>query len=72
MTLDIATHHTHILRDTKEDFQQAFVTDAKMYNLVDYIIRGLPDDITEVPCPLCSYWQHHESLTVGRWAHPMW
>ena len=35
-----------------------------MCALADVIISGWPNDIKEVPCPLCPYWQHHESLTV--------
>ena len=40
------------------------MTDAEMCALADIIITGWPDDIKEVPCPLCLYWQHHETLTV--------
>ena len=35
-----------------------------MHALADIIISGWPNDIKEVPHPLCPYWQHHESLTV--------
>ena len=64
MTLDIAIHHAYISTDAKEDFWQAFSTDAQMYALVDCIITGWSDDITEDPYPLHPYWQHCESLTV--------
>ena len=32
--------------------------------LADIIITSWPDDIKEVPHPLCPYWQHHETLTI--------
>ena len=35
-----------------------------MCTLADIITSGWPSDIKEVPHPVCSYWQHHESLTV--------
>ena len=35
-----------------------------MCALADIIISGWPNNIKEVPCPLHSYWQHHESLTA--------
>ena len=35
-----------------------------MRPLADLIITGWPKDIKEVPCPLCPYWQHRETLTV--------
>ena len=64
LPLDITIHHTHIMPDHKEAFQQAFVNDPGMRALANLIITGWPEDIKEVPCPLCLYWQHRETLTV--------
>ena len=73
LPLDIAIHHTSITPDRKEAFQQAFVNDPEMWALADFIITGWPEDIKEVPRPLCPYWQHRETLTVkdghpARWS----
>ena len=62
--LDIAIHHAHLSQDQKEAFQQAFMSDAEMHALADIIITSWLDVIKEVPCPLCPYWQHHETLTI--------
>ena len=62
--LDIAIHHACITPDCKEAFQQALVNDPEMQALANLIITGWPKDIKEVPCPLCPYWQHRETLTV--------
>ena len=35
-----------------------------MHALADIIITSWPDDIKEVPHPLCPYWQHCETLTI--------
>ena len=35
-----------------------------MQALANLIITGWPKDIKEVPCPLCPYWQHQETLTI--------
>ena len=51
LPLDIAIHHTHIMPDCKEAFQQAFVNDQKMLALANLIITGWPEDIKEVPHP---------------------
>ena len=56
LPLDIAIHHARIMLDCKEAFQQAFVNDPEMQALADLIITGWPEDIKEVPCPLCPYW----------------
>ena len=48
----------------KEAFQQAFVNDPEMCTLTNLIVTGWPKDIKEVPCPLCPYWQHRETLTI--------
>ena len=32
--------------------------------LADLIITDWPEDIKEVPHPLCPYWQHRETFTV--------
>ena len=64
LPLDIAIHHACIMPDCKEAFQQAFVNDPEMQALANLIITGWPKDIKEVPCPLCLYWQHQETLTV--------
>ena len=50
--------------DHKEAFQQAFVNDPEMWALANLIITGWPKDIKEVPCPLCPYWQHQETITI--------
>ena len=55
LPLDIAIHHAHIMPDCKEAFQQAFVNDPEMWALADLIIAGWPEDIKEVPHPLCPY-----------------
>ena len=62
--LDIAIHRACLPPERKEAFQQAFVTNPKMHTLADMIITGWPDDIKAVPCLLCPYWQHHETLTI--------
>ena len=48
----------------KEAFQQAFINDLEMRALADLIITGWPENIKEVPHPLCPYWQHRETLTI--------
>ena len=62
--LDISIHHTLIIPTHKEAFQQAFINDLEMRALADLIITGWPEDIKEVPHPLCPYWQHRETLTI--------
>ena len=64
LPLDIAIHHACIMPDHKETFQQAFVNDPEMQALTDIIVTGWPEDIKEVPHPLCLYWQHRETLTI--------
>ena len=64
LPLDIAIHHACIMPGCKEAFQQAFVNDPEMQALADLIITGWSEDIKEIPCPLCPYWQHQETLTV--------
>ena len=64
LPLDIAIHHARITPDCKKAFQQAFVNDPEMRALADLIITGWPEDIKEVPHPLCPYWQHQETLTI--------
>ena len=64
LPLYIAIHHACITPDCKEAFQQAFVNDPEMRALADLIITGWPEDIKEVPRPLCLYWQHRETLTI--------
>ena len=64
LPLDTAIHHARIMPDHKEAFQQAFINDPKMQALANLIITGWPEDIKEVPHPLCPYWQHRETLTV--------
>ena len=61
--LDIAIHHACLSPERKEAFQQAFVSDSKMHVLTDMIITGWPNDKV-VPCLLCPYWQHWETLTI--------
>ena len=53
-----------IMPDHKEAFQQAFVNDPEMQALANLIITGWPEDIKEVPHPLCPYWQYRETLTI--------
>ena len=48
----------------KEEFHLTLEKDVEMHAMADIIISGWPDDIKEVPHPLCPYLQHHESLTV--------
>ena len=64
LPLDIAIHHAHIMPDCKEAFQQAFVSNPEMWALANLIVTGWPEDIKEVPCPLCPYWQHRETLAI--------
>ena len=64
LPLDIAIHHAHIMPNHKEAFQQAFVNSPEMCTLADLIITGWPEDIKEVPHPLCLYWQHKETLDM--------
>ena len=62
--LDIAIQSACIMPDCKEAFQQAFINDPEMPALANLIITGWPEDIKEVPCPLCPYWQCREILTI--------
>ena len=62
--LDIAIHHAHLSSESKEAFQQTFVSDPEMHALTNMIITGWPNDIKVVPHPLCPYWQHWETLTI--------
>ena len=62
--LDIAIHHACLSPERNEAFQQAFVSNPEMCTLTNMIITGWPNDIKAVPCPLCPYWQHWETLTV--------
>ena len=64
LPLDITIHHACIMPDHKEAFQQAFVNDPEMQALADLIVTGWPEDIKEVPHPLCPYWPHRETLTI--------
>ena len=64
LPLDITIHHAHIMPTCKEAFQQAFISNPEMQALADLIITSWPEDIKEVPCPLCLYWQHRETLTI--------
>ena len=64
LPLDIAIHHACIMPDCKEAFQQAFVNDQEMRALANLIMTGWPEDIKEVPHPICPYWQHQETLTI--------
>ena len=64
LPLDIAIHHALIMPDCKEAFQQAFINDPEMQALADLIVTCWPEDIKEVPRPLCPYWQHRETLTI--------
>ena len=56
LPLDITIHHAHIMPDCKAAFQQAFINNPEMQALADLIIAGWPEDIKEVPHPLCLYW----------------
>ena len=58
------THSLNSVPSQALTFQQAFVNDPEMWALTNLIITGWPEDIKEVPCPLCPYWQHRETLTV--------
>ena len=64
LPLNITIHHTHIMPDCKQAFQQAFVNDPEMQALANLIVTGWPKDIKEVPHPLHPYWQHRETLTI--------
>ena len=64
LPLDSTIHHACIMADHKEAFQHAFINDPEMRALADLIITGWPEDIKEVPHPLCLYWQHRETLTI--------
>ena len=64
IALDITIHHTCLSPVQKEALQLAFEMDVEMHALADIIIFGWPNDIKEVPHPLCPYWQDCESLTV--------
>ena len=62
--LDITIHHACLSPERKEAFQQAFVSIPQMCALTNMIITGWPNNIKAVPCPLCPYWQHQETLTI--------
>ena len=62
--LDIAIHHACLSPEWKEAFQQAFMSDFEMHALTDIIIISWPNDIKVVPCPLCPYRQHCDTLTI--------
>ena len=61
---NIVICHACLSPEWKEAFQQAFMHDPEMCALTNIIITGWPDNIKEVPCPLCPYWQYHETLTI--------
>ena len=62
--LDIAIHHAYLSPEQKKAFQQVFMSDPEMHALANIIFTSWPNDIKVVPCPLCPYWQHHETLTI--------
>ena len=62
--LGIVIHHACLSPERKEAFQQAFVSNPEMHALTDMIITGWPDNIKAVPCLLCPYCQHWETLTM--------
>ena len=62
--LDITIHHACLSPERMEALQQAFVSNPKMCALATMIITSWPDDIKVVPCPLCPYWQHQQTLTI--------
>ena len=62
--LDITIHHACLSPERKEAFQQAFVSNPEMCALANMIITGWPVDIKVVPCLLCPYCQHWETLTI--------
>ena len=64
IALDIAIHHADLSSVQKDALQLASDMDVEKHALADIIISGWPDDIKEVPYPLCPYWQNCESLTV--------
>ena len=64
IALDIAIHHACLSPVQKGTIQLALETDVEMHALADIIISGWPDNIKEVPHPVCLCWQHHELLTV--------
>ena len=64
LPLDITIHHACITPDQKEAFQQAFINDPEIQALANLILTGWPEDIKEVPHPLCLYWQCRETLTI--------
>ena len=64
LSLDIAIHHTCIVPDCKEAFQQAFINDPEMQALAILIFTGWPKDIKEIRHPLCPYWQCRETFTI--------
>ena len=64
ITLDITIHHAHLSPVWKEALQLAFKMDVEMHPLADIIISGWSNDIKEIQCLLCLYWQHCELLTV--------
>ena len=55
IALDIAMHHAYLSPVQKEPLQWAFKMDVEMHALADIIISGWPNDIMEVPHPLCPY-----------------
>ena len=62
--LDIIINHVHITSDKKTEFQAVIQDDLLLHSLAEMIIAGWPDDINDVPCSLCPYHDHRNTLTV--------
>ena len=59
--LDMTINHVHITPDKKTEFQTLIQDDLLLCSLAEMIIAGWPDD---VPCALCPYHGHRNTLTV--------
>ena len=62
--LDITINHVHITPDRKTEFQAPIQDDRLIHSLAEMITAGWPDDTNIVPCVLCPYHGHRNTLTV--------
>ena len=61
--LDIVINQVHIIPQ-KTEFQAAIHNDPLLHSLANTNLTGLPEDINDVPNPLCPYHTHCDLLTV--------
>ena len=62
--LNITINDVHITPDRKTEFQTLIPDGLLLHSLAEMIIAGWPDDTNDVPCALCPYHGHRNTLTV--------